>query len=235
MNEHIYATLYKNEIIFLDLLLDKYFILQDNTASLFLAIFDLEIKTKEKLNDLDLHQLIGYLQKQKIISASLFDSKQEGHFFINQHAKGAQQIDWNLNSAKEKISLFNVNVWVALLQLIKTHRLLKKNGLARLIQDIKLKSKKMCKNKKPSQMDVHRIHDLLNKACFLYPKKTRCLAWSITFTLLALKSGWSCNLVIGVQNYPFLAHAWVEYDNKVIGDDADLSTKMAIMLREPFH
>ena len=87
----------------------------------------------------------------------------------------------------------------------------------------------------PPNKDLFNLTSIVNNACFLYPVRTKCLEWSITFVLLALGKGWKCNVEIGVQNYPFFAHAWPECDGNVVGDSQHLRENMAIILNEPFR
>jgi hypothetical protein len=53
--------------------------------------------------------------------------------------------------------------------------------------------------------------------------------------MTASKNRCPVNLVIGVQNYPFMAHAWVESNGKIIGDDSRLRENLAIILEEPYR
>ena len=87
----------------------------------------------------------------------------------------------------------------------------------------------------PSEEELRDLATIVNKACFIYPTRIKCLEWGITFVLLALKRKWKCNLEIGVQNYPFFAHAWVECDGKIVTDSQDLREGLAIILNEPFR
>lgn len=75
----------------------------------------------------------------------------------------------------------------------------------------------------------------INKASNYVPLRIECLEWSSTLVLMALKRGWKCNLIIGVQSHPFYAHAWVESNNNIIVDSKDLSSNMAIILSTPFN
>ena len=104
-----------------------------------------------------------------------------------------------------------------------------------MIQMIKNSRKKEESYTIPSKEDLAELAAIVNKACFVYPARTKCLEWAITFVLLSLKRKWKCNLEIGVQNYPFFAHAWVECDGKVVMDSQDLRKGLGIILNEPFR
>lgn len=51
--------------------------------------------------------------------------------------------------------------------------------------------------------------------------RNRCLPRSIALMRTLRDIGEPAHLVIGVRTYPFLAHAWVQLQGRVIGDDLD--------------
>jgi transglutaminase superfamily protein len=50
-----------------------------------------------------------------------------------------------------------------------------------------------------------------------YRRRLDCLPKSLTLFVL-LKKKLPVNLCIGVKKFPFAGHAWVEYQNKILGD-----------------
>jgi hypothetical protein len=112
---------------------------------------------------------------------------------------------------------------------------MKFRGLYPTIQLIKKSRKNKIQYLIPTEEELHDLARIVNTACFLHPSRIKCLEWAMTFVLLALKQGWKCNLEIGVQNYPFFAHAWVECDGKVVMDSQYLREDLAIILNEPFR
>ena len=60
-------------------------------------------------------------------------------------------------------------------------------------------------------------------AAALYFKHTRCLQRSAAAVCLLKKSGFPAEMVVGVQQIPFLAHAWVELEGRVVNDKPYLS------------
>lgn len=119
--------------------------------------------------------------------------------------------------------------------LCKINFTLKIRGFYATIQLIRKHRRKKVGYILPSEEDLKDMANIVNKACLLYPTRTKCLEWAMTYVLMALKQGWRCNLEIGVQNYPFMAHAWVECDGKVVMDAQDLRQGLAIILNEPFR
>jgi hypothetical protein len=73
--------------------------------------------------------------------------------------------------------------------------------------------------KEPALPDsVGPICAVVDMACIWYFKQALCLQRSAVTTCLLRKYGVSANLVIGAQQMPFKAHAWVEVDGKVVND-----------------
>src|SRR5216684_6239727 len=59
----------------------------------------------------------------------------------------------------------------------------------------------------------------IDLAAVYYPRRLHCLRRSAAMTWLLRSCGYPAEMMIGVSVTPFLAHAWVELDDGVIGDD----------------
>lgn len=81
--------------------------------------------------------------------------------------------------------------------------------------------------------DYAPLVNALNWACLLYPQSTKCLEWGAALTLLSARAGLALKLVIGVQSFPFYAHAWTEADGAIIGDSARRREEMSVILEAP--
>jgi hypothetical protein len=64
---------------------------------------------------------------------------------------------------------------------------------------------------------VHRV-DL---AAAFFPGRARCLERSLTLHVCLHWCGVPTTVRLGVQPYPFTAHAWVELDGEPVGDSPD--------------
>lgn len=62
------------------------------------------------------------------------------------------------------------------------------------------------------------------------PFKIQCLESSLALFFYATVLNINSTLKIGVQRYDFLAHAWIEIEEKVIADDPELKTAMPVIL-----
>jgi hypothetical protein len=58
----------------------------------------------------------------------------------------------------------------------------------------------------------------INTACVLYFKQVECLQRSAALVCLLRQLGTPAQLVIGAQQLPFRAHAWVEVNGAVVND-----------------
>ena len=63
-----------------------------------------------------------------------------------------------------------------------------------------------------------RISQAVDLAAVLYFKPVQCLQRSAAAACLLKKHGYPAEMVIGVQQVPFAAHAWVELNGAVLGD-----------------
>lgn len=58
----------------------------------------------------------------------------------------------------------------------------------------------------------------VENACVWYPRKALCLQRSAVTTCLLRLEGVPAQMIIGVREMPFLAHAWVEVNGSVVND-----------------
>lgn len=222
---HIYIAQFRDQVILLDTKKDKYTICSQSIADTLLKIVNNQELTESDQNDLNILLRAKVVKCQKAPYPFYTDCKP--------HSAGVSNIDWRLPLNEQKIPF---GFWVirALLRLIQVNLYIKFFGFHRTVCLIK----RACKDiqyKIPDDEDLRWLAGIVNKACLIYPNRTKCLEWAMTYVLLALKKGWKCNLEIGVQNYPFMAHAWVECDGKVVMDSQDIRKGLGIILNEPFR
>jgi hypothetical protein len=68
-------------------------------------------------------------------------------------------------------------------------------------------------------------------AAAFYLKQTLCLQRSAAATCLLKQHGFAAELVIGVQQLPFLAHAWVELNGLVVNDKPYMPDIYSVLTR----
>lgn len=69
-----------------------------------------------------------------------------------------------------------------------------------------------------SGLDAQRICSAIDMACIWYWKEALCLQRSAATACLLKKCGVPAQMVIGAQQMPFKAHAWIEVDGWVVND-----------------
>jgi hypothetical protein len=65
---------------------------------------------------------------------------------------------------------------------------------------------------------VEKVCAAVDMACIWYWKEVLCLQRSAATACLLKRHGVPAQMVIGAQQMPFKAHAWVEVDGRVVND-----------------
>jgi hypothetical protein len=76
-----------------------------------------------------------------------------------------------------------------------------------------------------------RIAERYHKAAVWCPLRITCIQMSLAIVLELRRHGCAAQIVIGVRPYPFVAHAWVEVEGRVYGDEQDLRSCYAVIYR----
>lgn len=83
---------------------------------------------------------------------------------------------------------------------------------------------------KPSAPDlIERVCYAVDLASIWFWKRAMCLERSAATTCLLRERGVPAQLVIGAQQIPFRAHAWVEVGGKVVNDKPYLREMYAVL------
>jgi hypothetical protein len=83
----------------------------------------------------------------------------------------------------------------------------------------------------PAPDAVERICSAVDMACIWYWKEALCLQRSAAAACLLKKHGLAAQLVIGAQQMPFKAHAWVEVSGRVVNDKPYTSEMYSVLER----
>jgi hypothetical protein len=76
-----------------------------------------------------------------------------------------------------------------------------------------------------------RVCHALDLACVFYFKRVLCLQRSAVTTVLLRRHGWKAEMVLGAQLLPFLSHAWVEVDGRIVNDKPYISELFRVLER----
>ncbi len=84
--------------------------------------------------------------------------------------------------------------------------------------------------KKTASADaIERICSAMDMACIWYWKEALCLQRSAATTCLLKRYGIPAQMVIGAQQMPFKAHAWVEVEGRVVNDKPYMHEMYAVL------
>jgi len=72
--------------------------------------------------------------------------------------------------------------------------------------------------RKAAEGTVERVCSAVDLACIWYWKEVLCLQRSAAATCLLRRHGIAAEMVVGAQQLPFKAHAWVEVGGHVVND-----------------
>jgi len=239
-HEYIYLTYFNDEIIALDLRKDQYIFLSEFSEVIYLALnnefkqvqekYVLAINGESCLPD-DFEEAIEYLREIRILSKNTHNYPYIRPLKKGGFSAGAPNVDWRMTSSDLDNKVTKKMILEAYILLIKVNFILKVCGFYGLVKAIKRKGGG-CIKRDAKEFNV--LVTALNKACFYFPVRTKCLEWSAALTFMGLRRKWQCNMEIGVQNLPFAAHAWVKADDKVIADTENLPETLSVILSEPF-
>jgi hypothetical protein len=106
-------------------------------------------------------------------------------------------------------------IWRAYTELLSLEYPLFRQDFAAIYEKVRKTRVRIPARTKSTAEEICHAVDL---AAALYFKHTRCLQMSAAAARLLKKSGFSAEMVVGVQQIPFLAHAWVALDGRVVND-----------------
>jgi hypothetical protein len=231
---YIHAISYNNQVIILDMHKDKYYFLKPEIisdimlglANEFTSLHEinsakLSYKTSKNLNMLI---TLGIIRMEKARPLSHKPFLNEIKF-----SKGSTQLNWYMgnNSIQNKS---NVSINFLILKsvcyfayLTFKIKILSLHNAIRYVVNYSTKK---------ASANSHNIEDVIravNKASLLFPLKSKCLLWSLVTTIMLRHNNITAQFNIGVQNMPFMAHAWVEVEDKIIADSHEIPKAMAVI------
>lgn len=237
-SEYIYVAQFRNVYILLNTKADKYVVCLEPATKILTELFEKNFPdpNNQPTSSFGKDSHASALIEKYLNNGFIVEKDIPYPFYIDRKptSTGVSNVDWRLPLINKKLR-FNLSVLHAFFTLVKVYFFIKMKGLHSTIQMIKSSKKDKKQYHIPQEQELENLANILNKACRLYPTRTKCLEWAMTYVLMALNRSWKCNLEIGVQNYPFMAHAWVECDEKIVMDSQELRQSMAIILNEPFR
>lgn len=87
------------------------------------------------------------------------------------------------------------------------------------------------RKKRPSSRSIEEICAAVDMACIWYWKEALCLQRSAATACVLRDCGVPAQLVIGAQQMPFRAHAWVEVEGRIVNDKPYMYEMYAVLDR----
>ena len=85
--------------------------------------------------------------------------------------------------------------------------------------------------KAPAPQSIAQICHAMDIATIWYWKQAQCLQRSAATTCLLRRHGVPAEMIIGAQQLPFKAHAWVEVERQVVNDKPYMREMYAVLDR----
>lgn len=123
----------------------------------------------------------------------------------------------------------NYLVLKAILKLCRCEFNLLRNDFSALHE--RIRRRPVRRSTEPKAEDVERICRAVEIACVLYWKQVLCLQRSAATVSLLRDYGVPAEMVIGAQQMPFRAHAWVEVRGRIVNDKPYISEIYAVLDR----
>jgi len=193
-HKYVYLTYFNCEIIVLNLRKDQYVILSEDIAEVICLVLNNQFNQEQGRYILvdnknclpqDFDEVIEYLQDNDILSNKTHDYPAIRLLKKGRSSAGAPNIDWRMlnNDLDDKVpSKFIIEAYFLL---IKVYLLFKIFGFYRLIKAIKRQGRDNCINR--NSKDFQLLATALNKACFYFPVRVKCLEWSAALTFYGIK------------------------------------------------
>lgn len=212
---NIYSVSFYDTSIVLDLNTNRYLAFNDFSKK----IWDLIKKNADLKNDIETSVQIGYFKEEKLIS----DKKTKNILKDNPVSSIVSKTEIEIDSEKFSISCFFYLVYAKFIYKIILRR---KSILKILLYIQKTRERKIIINDNRLKTMVFNYR-LLRK--ILKIGEQDCLPRTAILSLALAYRGIDSKIVIGVDNFPFKAHAWLEKENILLNDRKENLSQMKII------
>lgn len=127
----------------------------------------------------------------------------------------------NVRVAGARVSRRPPGLWRSMITLSFVRLSLVLLGLGRTVHVIRRLDRGRVVDARSATALARRIEKSVARAAALFPGRALCLEQSLTLYALLRRSSVPARLRLGVQSYPFGAHAWVETNGEPLNDIAE--------------
>jgi hypothetical protein len=243
--ENVYSVFFGSRFILLRVLMNDYVSL-GNEASMYLVYIlnnhilydeiDSGLLLQDSSSDLEdfglshtkLSSYLEYFLKEGIISVTN-SANRRNSTKVHEDCTGMSNIGWVPGNSQ--VGLVYKDFFEAIFVLHKVQNIIRKKKLDGLLEFLKLEAGKVDMFCSPDINYSIKLAKTLDIARMFYLRDTFCLPFAATLCVMHYRNKFNCDFIMGVQNNPFHAHAWVEVEGKVICDSFELKSKLADILR----
>ncbi|MDA8484136.1 lasso peptide biosynthesis B2 protein [Pseudomonas resinovorans] len=213
LSTHSHHIIIDGEMVIFDEIGDKYWILNKEETDTVLDALHVESKPELHMDPI-----------KDLVAAGVLTAGNQGSD-IKFAAPDIKGIDFHEWQSSFKIGLVPVRkkiLFQSALALISACILLNTIGLHRTFNLLRLIKARNTSKNSLNDKDALEISSGIKISSIYIPLPTSCLQHALGAHLLSCFKGNSVRMKIGVKKYDFLAHAWIENNNTVIGDRPDL-------------
>lgn len=200
MSHYLRFSIYRNDLVIIDISNDEFFIINDIES--------------EDINKLTLIE-------EELLDAGLIQSLTP----LRESSENFYDERW----LPRKALLHKINP----LLLLKTYCVFlncKKNLDSNGYYGLTYNLKNVKKNKRWNTIRPDSIINCLNFIMPFIHCENPCLIYSYVLVTMLRKSIGKGTLVVGVRTRPFISHAWVELDGKIISENINLRDKLSVIM-----
>lgn len=241
--KNVFAACFDGEFVLLDLNNDYYLGIDSRTSEILAKLLRVEILSRKRvdssnaIDEKEVKTTFESLHSLGLISKRSNTQNYVSNIHFPAENGGLTVCEWRpdhslLSDLRKKPSFWKV--LEALIRILQADLVLVQGRLLGFVNYAeKIVTRRQPVPVRPDIESIAILHESVQRARIWYPRKVDCLLGSCALLLMMLKRGIRSNLVVGVQKYPFYAHAWVEYGNIVVNDEAEVQRRLAEILRIP--
>lgn len=228
--ENIYPIYYNNQILLLDTETNEYKVFSEKLSKIYLDL----VNKNEKILEYEKYAFL-FLEKKLLRKIDFHEKNILTRKVKKINSKGSRDHHWGVRFNDLNVNLTIKEFIEIYFYIHKIFYITKKYKIKGLINYISSFRKKNLDYFVPESSSIEELSAKINKVGFYYFSKLKCLEWTAVFVILSLKKHWKVNLVIGVQNYPFFAHAWPQFGNDTNEENKIIVDGLSEIISFPFE
>ncbi len=218
-----HVALFEYAVIALDVRKGNYLLYDGKVAAELGAILDAKVNERSILLPAPLLEDGILINDGNLVNGAIYDHR--ALRFQNFSSEiWSDRILNGRDASRPSLRLLTQLMWNALLLKVFGFRALKKLARIHLEGGV---------NQNEAEIRARKIPERFLKASLWSPLHVACLQMSFAIAEEFRRNGIEAQLVIGVRPLPFVAHAWVEIDGNVYGDEAKLPILYGEIYRTP--